>query len=313
MENKLNKNKGFTLIELLAVIVVLAIVALISVPIVLNSIQTVRTGAKIETARGIVKAAEFYCAEELLGGNIITSLNDINLIDYTGTDPDSFDLDFDENCKATGSVLINSTKINTTESGDVEIASSFVCGDNFIDTRDSKTYSTVQIGEQCWFAENLAYADSGCLTETFDSNMGCRINGGSGWDKDEVLYQWQAAMDGSSSEGAQGLCPTDWYIPTKTDFDTLLSLVNENDLVHSDWLTTSTNEYGFNFLPVGYRSWNFSLEDVGNFSALLSSTSYEEIEYAMPFGLSVYIDSDFVFLYEWAQEFSHSVRCILGS
>ena len=36
------KNKGFTLIELLAVIIILAIIALISMPLVLNTIEKAR-------------------------------------------------------------------------------------------------------------------------------------------------------------------------------------------------------------------------------------------------------------------------------
>jgi len=37
------------------------------------------------------------------------------------------------------------------------------CGNPFTDSRDGKTYNTVQIGDQCWFKENL--------------NVGTRING----------------------------------------------------------------------------------------------------------------------------------------
>ena len=48
--------KGFTLIELLAVIVILAIIALIATPIVLNLIKTARRGAAARSAEGIRSA-----------------------------------------------------------------------------------------------------------------------------------------------------------------------------------------------------------------------------------------------------------------
>ena len=50
--------KGFTLIELLAVIVVLAIIALIATPIVLNLIDQARKGAAESDAYAYVKAVE---------------------------------------------------------------------------------------------------------------------------------------------------------------------------------------------------------------------------------------------------------------
>jgi len=62
---KMNK-KGFTLIELLAVIVILAIIALIATPIVMNLITKARKSAAQDSAYGLVKAAETHYAEALL-------------------------------------------------------------------------------------------------------------------------------------------------------------------------------------------------------------------------------------------------------
>ena len=55
MKNK----KGFTLIELLAVIVILAIIALIATPIILNMINEARKSAAKDTALGYIEAIEY--------------------------------------------------------------------------------------------------------------------------------------------------------------------------------------------------------------------------------------------------------------
>ena len=49
MKNK----KGFTLIELLAVIIILAVIALIATPIVLNVIESARKSANKDSAYGL--------------------------------------------------------------------------------------------------------------------------------------------------------------------------------------------------------------------------------------------------------------------
>ena len=54
------KKKGFTLIELLAVIVVLAVIALIATPIVLNLINTAKKGAAEQSALIYIKEIENY-------------------------------------------------------------------------------------------------------------------------------------------------------------------------------------------------------------------------------------------------------------
>ncbi len=64
------KNKyGFTLIELLAVIVVLAIIALIATPIVMNTIKKSKKGAAERSADSYVKQVEVAVAEERLSKN----------------------------------------------------------------------------------------------------------------------------------------------------------------------------------------------------------------------------------------------------
>ena len=63
---KLKNKKGFTLIELLAVIVVLAIIALIATPIVMNTIKNANKGAAERTADNYIKQVETAVAEAKL-------------------------------------------------------------------------------------------------------------------------------------------------------------------------------------------------------------------------------------------------------
>ena len=78
MKNK----KGFTLIELLAVIVVLAIIALIATPIVMNTIKNAKKGAAERTADNYIKQVETAVAEAKLGNNSVP--NGIYDIDEDG-------------------------------------------------------------------------------------------------------------------------------------------------------------------------------------------------------------------------------------
>ncbi len=60
--------KGFTLIELLAVIVVLAVIALIATPIVLNLVKEAREGAARESVTSYMKAVENAVLKEMVNG-----------------------------------------------------------------------------------------------------------------------------------------------------------------------------------------------------------------------------------------------------
>ena len=67
MKNK----KGFTLIELLAVIVVLAIIALIATPIVMNTIKKSQKGAAERSADSYIRQAETAVAEARLDNKTV--------------------------------------------------------------------------------------------------------------------------------------------------------------------------------------------------------------------------------------------------
>lgn len=70
-----NNKKGFTLVELLAVIVILAIIALIATPIILNVIDDAKTNSAKNSAYGYIDAVEKANAQEILKNSSINVLS----------------------------------------------------------------------------------------------------------------------------------------------------------------------------------------------------------------------------------------------
>ena len=80
---KMNK-KGFTLIELLAVIVVLAIIALIATPIVMNVITKAQEGANKRSVEGYMKAYEAAYYENWLAAGEAPAASAVTGVEYNG-------------------------------------------------------------------------------------------------------------------------------------------------------------------------------------------------------------------------------------
>ncbi len=95
------KKKGFTLVELLAVIVILAVIALIATPMIMDVIEKSRRGAAIESVNGILEAAENYQLESMLEGEEIERTIDLtsDILTYKGAKPSSGTLVIGENGK----------------------------------------------------------------------------------------------------------------------------------------------------------------------------------------------------------------------
>ena len=115
------KKRGFTLIELLAVIVILAIIALIATPIVMNVIKNTRKGAAERSAENYVKSIETIVMEERLDNKIVDGKYSIqedgNLCKSGETCTVDTDLNIDMNGDKPrgGSIVIENGKIVETE------------------------------------------------------------------------------------------------------------------------------------------------------------------------------------------------------
>jgi uncharacterized protein (TIGR02145 family) len=185
------------------------------------------------------------------------------------------------------------------------IASNSACSAKTISTRPceaysitvgSTTYGTMSIGGQCWMTDNLKVIPSNfsgftptswITTTTGDLGYWGYYNqadttGVIGWGtsenapKEGYLYQWSAAMNGSTTERAQGVCPTAWHIPSDCEWmylenalgmstaDQQLTGSRNSGAVGSQLSVLTqggTNSSGFSALLSGYR--DYAIEFIG--------------------------------------------------
>ncbi|MDY6325690.1 MAG: FISUMP domain-containing protein [Bacteroidales bacterium] len=117
---------------------------------------------------------------------------------------------------------------------------------------DNNSYSTVQIGNQCWMKENLRttrYADGTIipLDSTENYIVSCRYAPDNEIGNVAIygyLYNWPAVMYGENSSntnpsGVQGICPTGWHVPSDAEWKQLTYYVG----FFSDYLCSNANLY----------------------------------------------------------------------
>ncbi len=132
---------------------------------------------------------------------------------------------FQDNTTSTNNFTISNGTITGPSSGIIAVGNNWLNGVT-CDTLsyEGKDYNTVLIGDQCWMTENLDY-DNGCESVEWvnDSDEGwCGYYDDAGSDDTYgLLYQWSAAMNGTTTEGAQGICPSGWHIPSHDDWTDL--------------------------------------------------------------------------------------------
>jgi uncharacterized protein (TIGR02145 family) len=140
-------------------------------------------------------------------------------------------LPFDDNQPLTHFVIADkpfkaSSKMNLGALDWVERSNKIRIEKDGVVTMNAFTYKTVTIGTQTWTAENMRHTIAGggtfsnnILTDTdvlsYDNDVN---NDANGYGK---LYSWAAAMNGSVTEGSQGICATGWHIPSGDDWKIL--------------------------------------------------------------------------------------------
>lgn len=129
------------------------------------------------------------------------------------------------------------------EKNDVDETGRFECGKSEVRDADGSRYSTVYVEEsdQCWMRENMnvgAFVVSTDMTEDLFAHSDvsdngivekyCYGNSASNCEKYGGLYDWDEAMGHVMTEGAQGICPDGWHIPTDAEWHALESAFAED-------------------------------------------------------------------------------------
>lgn len=254
--------------------------------------------------------------------------------------PYSLGLDVSSNSEKTGSSTSNlssstilssssqktisssSKQDNASSSSSSKKTSSASTGSKFAngiltDYRDGHTYGAVTIGSQTWMSENLNFAS--------DSSF-CYNNDEKNCAKYGRLYKWAAAVNKSEescgfgntcslpSGKIQGVCPSEWHLPSKAEFETLISAIGGRNIAGKILKATIINgsdDYAFATLPAGYKpdGGDFLNEGSGAYfwSSEEASGTYERYS---AYRMSLNSASVVAYLSTGGKSNGYSVRCI---
>ena len=194
----------------------------------------------------------------------------------------------------------------------------FQCGNASLKLKDVRTplpyksYNTYLKGNRCWMTQNLDYgAESDAAKPQSDNcepqkycpdpiHGGCS-NGG--------FYQWEELMRYSNQEGAQGICPPGWHVPSSAEWQALIddeAKITPGNGIAGDFLEPP---YQFGSTPNGIyymnNTWGFA---GGNPSGTMFWTSTSVSGKSVARGMNTLNPS--VSYYESSRANAFQVRCV---
>lgn len=191
-------------------------------------------------------------------------------------------------------------------------------------TYEGQIYNTVQIFSQCWLRENLNVGimipgaqnmSNNDMIEKYcynDDSVNCITYGG--------LYQWVEIMQYTSTQGAQGICPIGWHIPSDEELTALTTYFGGEDIAGgpmkeagtTHWNppnSGATNSSGFTALPGGIRDMDGSFKSLGRQGDFWTSTTY-----GVPYAWIRRLYNDITNAYPAPMDkdtYGFSLRCVL--
>ncbi len=212
--------------------------------------------------------------------------------------------------------------------------------DDIVVDVDGNSYTTVTIGSQTWFAQNLrtsSYANGDPIPHVPDSAdwNDLTTEGFCWYDNDAQndvpygkLYNWYVIAD------SRNACPTGWHVPTNDEWEELIDFLGGAEVAGGKLKTTgtlaggsglwlgpnaeATDEVGFNAVPAGYRLYDAEMVGYPDFDQkgwnTIWWTSTENTQVASN-GISVGLSSHFGEIYpgNWQNDKGKgaSVRCVM--
>lgn len=195
---------------------------------------------------------------------------------------------------------------------------------------DGNKYLTVSIGDQVWMAENLKttiYSNGEAIPELRSNSDWGRPTSSPevikpGWSYYEndpsnntfngKLYNWYAISD------SRNCCPNGWGIPTKSDFEKLLTFLgSENEALRklkkegTIWpqIDLTNNQSGFSAFPSGVRNNGGSFDDLGLKTSFWVSDPFPNAN-SVYYGLAIVSGRESEIWNGYSKEFGLSVRCL---
>jgi uncharacterized protein (TIGR02145 family) len=243
----------------------------------------------------------------------------------SGCDPDGY------SCNSEGCYAENNAQYLTLEDClsvcDEVDPNPVSCGVFF---HEGYNYSTVLIGEQCWFSENCRYLPEVSPSSVdSDTDPYYYVHGYEGTDVEEakatanyetygVLYNWRAVL-------TDEICPSGWHVPSDEEWQTMLmslgmseAEVSSGELIigtdegyqmksTSGWNDggNGSNSSGFNGLPGGSREFVgfFHLENEGKWWSSSESNS-------LSWYYRLWAPSDRVARFLTNRNYGFSARCV---
>jgi uncharacterized protein (TIGR02145 family) len=181
-------------------------------------------------------------------------------------------------------------------------------------------YSTVQIGDQCWFAENLrttTYLNGDAIPQYLsDADWGGTTSGAMDFYQNDLTYQlaYAGLYNWYAVDDPRGLCPSGWHVPTDEEWTVMTDLLGGESVAGGQMKATygwvsggnGTNSSGFSGLPGGYRSDGGYFEDAwssGNWWSSSPNGSAAWVRGLYYYGVNV---SRFIIY----RRYGFSVRCV---